>query len=428
MDLARIGGRWSRRGLISGGVAAAGGLAAGVGVAGLSGPVASEALAAARAGRRYPFRGQHQAGIVTPVQDRLFFAAFDVEAGQRRADVVRLFRTWTTAAERMTQGLPATENGAYGGRFDQAPDDTGEAIGLPPSGLTLTFGFGPSFFSKDGDDRFGLARRRPELLRPLPPFQGDELERRRSGGDICVQACADDPQVALHAIRMLARLGDEVVRLRWSQSGFGRTSRTDRSQPTPRNLFGFKDGTANIGSDDAAALKRHVWVARDDDPDARWLAGGSYLVARRTSMDIEGWDHQSLLEQEAQVGRTKKTGAPLSGGTEMSAPQFEDAASSSPLIPRNSHLRLMHPDFHGGARMLRRGYSFADGNDVRGKLDAGLFFLAYVRNPDTHFIPLQRAMARHDAMGQWLTVRGSALFAIAPGVGDGEFIAQALLS
>ena len=31
--------------------------------------------------------------------------------------------------------------------------------------------------------------------------------------------------------------------------------------------------------------------------------------------------------------------------------------------------------------MLRRGYNFVDGNDELGGLDAGLFFLAYVRNP-----------------------------------------------
>ncbi|CAB4721184.1 MAG: deferrochelatase/peroxidase EfeB [Actinobacteria bacterium] len=416
------GGRWSRRGMLGGTVVAAGGLVGGLGSADGS----ASGSSTPRPGGRYPFRGAHQAGIVTPAQDRMYFASFDVITKQRR-DLVWLMKDWTTAAERMTRGQDAAPQGAFGSRPDLPPLDTGEAADLPPSGLTLTFGFGPTLFTKDGADRFGLASHQPGLLQPLPAFSSDELDRRRCGGDLCVQACADDPQVALHAVRMLARIGSGVVRLRWSQVGFGRTSSTDQAQATPRNLFGFKDGTANIRAEDRAGLDTHVWVDTDDDPAASWLGGGTYLVARRTSMDIEGWDDQSLIEQESQVGRDKRFGAPLSGGEENSAPDFEDPGSSSPLIPHNSHLRLMHPDFNGGARMLRRGYSFLDGNDARGRLDAGLFFIAFIRNPETHFIALQRVMDRHDAMAQWLRVNGSALFAVPPGIAKDGFIGQTLL-
>lgn len=378
--------------------------------------------------RPYAFRGSHQAGIVTPAQDRLHLAAFDVLTDDRDA-LVALLQQWTLAAEQMTAGEPAG-GGAVGGDLRLPPDDTGEALDLPASGLTITFGFGPSLFrDADGHDRFGIADRQPDALRELPHFPGDVLDPARSGGDLCVQACADDPQVAVHAIRNLARIGFGTVAVRWSQLGFGRTSTTSTSQSTPRNLFGFKDGTANVKAEETAALDEHVWVGGDDDPRAGWLAGGSYLVARRINMAIEVWDRQPLGDQEAFVGRTKGTGAPLSGGEEHTAPDFEMPGSNDqPVIPLDAHVRVVHPDQHGGARMLRRGYNFVDGSDALGGLDAGLFFLAYVRDPATHFVPVQLAMSKNDALAEYLTFTGSALFAVPPGIGPGEHVGQALFA
>ena len=316
-----------------------------------------------------------------------------------------------------------------GGTLDR-PDDTGEAIGLPPAGLTITFGFGPSLFrTDDGTDRFGLAERQPAALRTLPHFPGDVLDPARSYGDLCIQACADDPQVAVHAIRNLARIGFGTVSVRWSQLGFGRTSSTTVDQSTPRNLFGFKDGTMNIKAEETSDVDDHVWVAAGDDAKADWLAGGSYLVARRFNMTIEVWDRQPLGDQEAFVGRTKDSGAPLSGGGEHTAPDFDmPGADDQPVIPVDAHVRLVHPDFNDGARMLRRGYNFVDGSNSLGGLDAGLFFLAFVRNPDTHFIPIQTTMAKNDALMEYLRVNGSALFAVPPGIGEGEYVGQALFA
>lgn len=376
----------------------------------------------------YAFRGAVQAGIVTPAQDRLHLAAFDVLTDDRDA-LVALLQQWTLAAEQMTAGEPAGE-GAVGGDLRLPPDDTGEALDLPASGLTITFGFGPSLFrDADGNDRFGIADRQPDALRELPHFPGDVLDPARSGGDLCVQACADDPQVAVHAVRNLARIGFGTVAVRWSQLGFGRTSTTSTAQSTPRNLFGFKDGTANVMAEETAALEEHVWVGSDDDPRAGWLAGGSYLVARRINMTIEVWDRQPLGDQEAFVGRTKATGAPLSGGEEHTAPDFEMPGSNEqPVIPVDAHVRVVHPDQHGGVRMLRRGYNFVDGSDALGGLDAGLFFLAYVRDPATHFVPVQLAMSKNDALAEYLRFTGSALFAVPPGIGPGEHVGQALFA
>ena len=377
----------------------------------------------------YAFRGEHQAGITTPAQDRLHFAAFDVTTGSR-AQLIALLKAWTEAADRMTRGLSAGEIGPTEGSVNLPPDDTGEAIGLAPSGLTITFGFGPTLFrDDDGKDRFGLADRQPQALRTLPHFPADVLDPEKSYGDLCVQACADDPQVAVHAIRNLARIGFGTVAVRWSQLGFGRTSTTSTSQSTPRNLFGFKDGTANIKSEETKDVEKHVWVAPGADPSADWLAGGSYLVARRFNMNIEIWDRQTLGDQEDFVGRTKDTRRPAVGRHRVHRARLLHArAATARSSPKDAHVRLVHPDFNDGARMLRRGYNFVDGSNPLGGLDAGLFFIAYVTDPDTHFIPIQNAMAKSDALMEYLKVTGSALFAVPPGIGPGEYVGQSLFA
>ncbi len=376
---------------------------------------------------RYAFHGTHQAGIVTPAQDRVHFAAFDVTATSR-SELVMLLRAWTAAAAAMTQGRPVGDNAPL--PYDAPPSDTGEAIGLSPSRLTLTFGFGPTLFrDRDGKDRFGIADRRPEALRRLPHFPADMLREERSDGDLCVQACADDPQVAVHAIRNLSRIAFGSAALRWAQLGFGRTSSTSTSQQTPRNLFGFKDGTANLKAEEPSLVDEFVWVGEDDDPKASWLVGGSYLVARRINMVIESWDRTSLSEQETLIGRDRAQGAPMSGGKEYTKPDFSLMGSNNqPIIARNAHVRLAHPDQNNGVRMLRRGYNFTDGNDALGRLDAGLFFLAYIRDPDTQYIPMQTKLSGHDGLMEYLTHTGSALFAVPPGVRPGGFVGDSLFS
>jgi deferrochelatase/peroxidase EfeB len=373
------------------------------------------------------FHGAHQAGIVTPAQDRLHFAAFDVTT-DARDELIDLLRAWTDAAGAMTRGLDVGEFGAMDGPYLAPPEDTGEAFGLAPAKLTITFGFGPGMFEHDGVDRFGIASQRPAALAELPHFPADQLDPRSSGGDLCIQACSDDPQVAVHAIRNLARLGFGTVAMRWSQLGFGRTSSTSTSETTPRNLFGFKDGTNNLKVEDDALLDEFVWVGPADDPTGRWLAGGSYLVARRISMHIETWDRTSLLEQEAVIGRDKRQGAPLSGGDEFTEPDFHTAGSDGPIITETSHVRLAHPDQNSGTRILRRGYNFTDGSNDLGFLDAGLFFIAYTRDPIRHFVPMQANLARHDALNEYVQHTGSAIFAVPAGVGPGDYIGSALFA
>ncbi|MGW7258908.1 iron uptake transporter deferrochelatase/peroxidase subunit [Streptomyces sp. NPDC054834] len=371
--------------------------------------------AAAEAGAAVEFHGAHQAGIATPVQDRLHFAAFDVKTDDR-AEFVQMLKDWTAAARRMTAGKAVGE-GAYGGLAEAPPDDTGEALGLKPSRLTLTIGFGPSFFGK-----FGLADKRPAALVDLPAFPGDNLDKSRTGGDLCVQACADDPQVAVHAIRNLARIGFGKVAIRWSQLGFGKTSSTTPDAQTPRNLMGFKDGTRNIAGTETDRLKKFVWVGDGDDDGSAWMTGGSYLVARRIRMNIETWDRTSLQEQEDVFGRDKGEGAPVGKAKEHDKPFLK-------AMKPDAHVRLAHPDSNHGITILRRGYSFTDGTDGLGRLDAGLFFLAYQRDVRKGFIPLQRQLSAKDALNEYIQHVGSAVFAVPPGVRDsGDWWGKTLFS
>lgn len=405
----------SRRALLGWGGAglALGAVAAGGAVATVRSDGGSEP--AAESGAAVPFHGAHQAGIATAVQDRLHFAAFDVTT-KDPAELAALLKEWTRAAERMTAGRPVGD-GAYGGLAEAPPDDTGEALGLKPSRLTLTIGFGPSLFAAG---RFGLEDKRPEALVDLPAFPGDNLDAARSGGDLCVQACADDPQVAVHAIRNLARIGMGRTAIRWSQLGFGKTSSTTPDAQTPRNMMGFKDGTRNISGTDSAALDKHVWVGPKDN--AGWMTGGSYLVARRIRMHIETWDRAPLQEQEDIFGRDKGEGAPVGRSKERDEPFLKA------MLP-SAHVRLAHPDTNGGATILRRGYSFTDGTDGLGRLDAGLFFLAYQRDVRTGFLPVQRGLAAHDALNEYIQHVGSAHFAVPPGVRDkDDWWGRALLS
>ena len=364
-----------------------------------------------------PFRGERQAGITTAAQDRLHLVALDVVTDDPEA-LRDLLSRWTVAAERMTVGAEAAPGGVVGGGPWKVPQDTGEAYDLAPGHLTVTIGYGASLF----DERFGLADRRPEALRELPAFLGDDLDPARSGGDIVIQACSDDPQVAVHAVRNLVRLGFGVVAVRWSQLGFGRTSSTSQSQVTPRNMFGFKDGTANLKSEDTAALDEHVWVAPSDVPGAAgWMSGGSYLVARRIRMHIEIWDRTPLMEQEQIVGRDKKVGAPLGGSGEFDELDFaRKGTDGEPRIPVTAHVRLAHHSNLDGVRILRRGYNFTDGTDGQGHLDAGLFFLAFMRDAHRQFVPMQRALARSDVMNEYIEHTGSALFACPPGLGPDD--------
>jgi deferrochelatase/peroxidase EfeB len=371
-----------------------------------------------------PFYGPHQAGITTPMQSSLYFAAFDLAATNRK-DVVTLLQNWTTAAARLTTGLPAEP----GMQDDSVPAlDSGETVGLTPSRLTITFGFGPDLFTQDGKDRYGLAAKRPPAMVDLPIFNGDELVGGQCGGALCIQACANDPQVAFHAVRQLARISYGAATLKWVQSGF---STANKTTGTARNLMGFKDGTMNPAG---ATMDATVWVGPEGPA---WMQNGSYMVARRIRIGLEHWDRMRVAFQEQTFGRHKASGAPLGGKAEFDAPDFDAAdANGNYVIPETSHTRLAAAANNDGAQILRRSYSYNDGANFVAErwppwrqaieYDSGLFFQAYQKDPRTGFIKLFDRMSKIDALNQFTTHVGSAIFACPTGVRKGEFIGQQL--
>jgi deferrochelatase/peroxidase EfeB len=374
-----------------------------------------------------PFWGGHQGGILTPLQHNTYFAAFDlITTG--RDDVANLLQAWTTAAARMTVGQPA---GPLGDDDSVPAADSGDALGLSPARLTITFGFGAGLFIKDGQDRYGLAAKRPAALVDLPKFPGDQLLDARTGGDLSVQACADDPLVAFHAIRQLSRLAYNVAQIRWVQTGFTPNS---KAKETPRNLMGFKDGTNNPSVNDPKLMNQFIWVG-DEGPD--WMRGGSYMVIRRIRIALEHWDRMNLAFQEQTVGRHKYSGAPLGGAKEFDKPDYDTTdKDGNPVIPENSHVRLAAAVKNDGAQILRRPYSYNDGANLTAErwppwrqdmeFDAGLLFLCYQRDPRTGFIKIFEKMSKFDMMNQFVTHTGGGLFACPGGVVEGGFIGQHL--
>ncbi|MCD4549793.1 iron uptake transporter deferrochelatase/peroxidase subunit [Schaalia sp. lx-260] len=374
----------------------------------------------------YPFRGKHQQGILTPAQQQMHTAAFDLTTDSRDT-LIELLRDWTLAAERMTQGEPVANHAT---NLEAAPRDTGETIGAGPAALTISFGVGRSLFLTDeGVDRFGLAGKLPQVLEQgIPRMAAEKLDPQRGGGDLIIQACSEDPMVNLHALHNLTRIAFGRATMRWTQLGYGRTSSTSSTQRTPRNLFGFKDGTSNIKAEDSPGeLNTHLWIQPEDDQGS-WAAGGTYMCTRKIKMMMEVWDELSLGEQQRIVGRDKFHGAPLSGGEEFSAPDFSAQANGKPVIDPTSHVALMHPTNNSGKRMLRRGYNYLEGVDYLGRLEAGLFFIAFVRDPAVNFIPVLSRMS-DDLLTEYLQHIASGMYLILPGVGEGDtYVGETLLA
>jgi deferrochelatase/peroxidase EfeB len=426
-----------------------------------------------------PFHGPHQNGIALPMQAHAYFASFDLTA-TTRDQVVTLLKAWTEAAARLADGKPAQEleaelrpavveasarndgsygkadqgtaadagetlgdppGGAMGAQGPQAPaGDTGEAVGQSAARLTLTFGFGAGLFTKDGKDRYGLAARRPAALADLPKFVGDQIVEEKSGGDLLVQACADDPQVAFHAVRQLARIAGGAAQIRWVQTGFvPSVNASAGAGGSPRNLMGFKDGTNNPRHDDPKAMEQFVWAGAEG-PD--WMRGGTYMVTRRIRIALEHWDRMKVSFQEETVGRHKYSGAPIGGRQEHDPIELAAAdKNGNPLIAENAHVRLATAASNDGAQILRRGYSYNDGVNFTTErwppwrqgqeYDAGLFFVSFQRDPRTGFVKIFERMAKFDMLNQFVTHVGSGLFACPPGVAapgpaGGEFIGQRL--
>ncbi|MDT0489379.1 iron uptake transporter deferrochelatase/peroxidase subunit [Streptomyces griseus] len=362
------------------------------------------------------FHGKHQPGITTPLQARGHLVAFDLVAGAGRKEAVALMRRWSAVARELMAGRPA------GGSADGPGHDTGVALDAGPSSLTVTFGFGRTFFA-----RTGLTSRLPAALDPLPAFSSDQLDAKRSDGDLWVQIGADDALVAFHALRAVQKESAGTARVRWQMNGFNRTPGATARPMTARNLMGQIDGTGNPKPADED-FERRVFVPASPGTPHEWLEGGSYAVVRRIRMLLDDWEKLSVDRQERVIGRRKADGAPLSGGGETTPMDLDKAGPDGRLvIPDNAHARISSPEKNGGAAMLRRPFSYHDGMAEDGTPDAGLLFICWQADPFKGFVPVQRKLDRGDALSPFLRHEASGLFAVPGGAAEGEYVGQRLL-
>ena len=364
-----------------------------------------DALAQEDANQAIPFYGTRQSGITTPIQRQVYFAVLDL-ATEDLETIRSIFKSWTTYIARMMQGELVE---AYKSNTMLPPTDTGEAVGMGTERLTITVGVSPSFLEK-----LNLTGKKLPELEDLPKFARDQLQEAFTGGDICIQACAEDAQVAFHAVRNLLRKGREHLTLKWSQTGYAAIT----SQGSiPRNLFGFKDGTANVTSQDD--FDRVIWCDQDN-----WMKNGTYLIVRRVQMHLETWDRTSLKEQENTFGRHRDGVAPLGAVDEFDPVDLELKDDKGNLvIPEDCHVRLAK---EVGEEIYRRAFSYANGIDPRtGQFDAGLLFISFQKDPQ-QFIKVQKNLGTKDKLNEYITHVGSGLFAILPGVEEGGYLGQSL--
>lgn len=407
-------GSLTRRGLLGGLAVGAGGLAVGATAGYAAASTGPDARSAAPVepgtppelgAARVPCHGDHQAGIDTPLQANASFVGLDLREGVGRGALVRLMRLLSDDITRLTAGAAALA------------DPVPELAGVPAR-LTITVGFGAGLLVAAGRSDQAPAW----LVEGVPEFDNDRLEERWSGGDLLLQVAADDPVTASHAVRVLVTDAAPFATVRWVQSGFHRPTSTAPQGMTGRNLMGQVDGTVNpqAGTEDFADV---VWIA--DGPD--WLVGGSSVVVRRIAMDLQVWGGVDDRTKEETIGRRLSDGAPLSGGTEFTAPDFEAVDDNGFLvIPPTAHVRLAHA--RGPAeRILRRPYNYDDGVGPEGRADAGLVFVAYQADPLAQFVPIQARLADADVLNIWTTPIGSALFAVPPGFQPGEYLGRGLL-
>ena len=394
----------SRRGLLAAGGAVA---ATSVGVAAgyaLAGQPTAPAAAPEADDSLVPFHGPHQAGIATQPQTHAAFLAFDRRGATDRAAAVRLMKLLTDDARRLTAATPVLG--------DQEPE-----LARTPARLTFTFGFGPRFFTQ-----LGLTQRQPSGLTELPAFGIDQLKPQFCDGDLLVQVCADDPLVLAHAVRQVTKTTRSFAKPRWVQRGFTQPRVALHGAEVSRNLMGQLDGTVNPvpATPDFDAV---VWAG----PQTGWFAGGTTLVLRRITMQLDTWDELDTPDKELTIGRRLASGAPLTGTAATDQADFAAVdANGLPVIPPFSHMARARPHQQND-RFLRRPYNYDDSN-VESGADAGLLFVTYQADIAAQYLPVQQRLAEQDLLNAWTVPIGSAVFALPPGCDENGYIGEGLLA
>jgi deferrochelatase/peroxidase EfeB len=407
-----------RRGFLLAGIGSVGALASGCSLGSNGEAGADSGVGSSQQAQRVPFAGQHQPTIVaTPVAGRSALASFKVLAPGREELRTMFADLSTTIADLMAGRLPEQRGSAY------PPAETG-VLGaeIRPDHLGIVVSVGASLF----DERYGLADRKPTELVEMPFLSNDRLDPARSHGDVLISIEADHEDTVQHALRQVMRATRRYLLLSWTLGGYSRGVGPVESE-TPRNLMGFKDGTANLDISDADLMDRHVWVGPDDDEPA-WAVGGSYHVVRVIRMLVEFWDRTRLGEQEAIIGRHKVSGAPLGSEDEFGEISFADDPDGV-RTPLDAHVRLANPRTPDTEddRLLRRGFSFARGVDAVGQLDQGLAFVSYQRQL-RQFLAVQSRLDGEPLEEYILPVGGGFFFALPGPKDETTSLAAGLLS
>ena len=407
----------------AGGVGALGGALAEIQLSGdgppqLSAEQQSQAVLQRELLSSVPFDAANQAGILTPAAAHATFVALDSIAPNREV-LAETLRTLSARARGLTQGESVGVQ-----EIDDPPPDSGILGALDaPDALTVTIAFGASLF----DGRYGLSARKPKLLQHMPNFSNDELDPLRTHGDMLIQVCAEHRDTVVHTVRELMRTVAGRLTPRWSIDGFQSARRGPSPHSSPRNLFAFRDGTANPDVRDASLMKRLVWVGGSGSGEPAWSSGGTYMVVRTIRMHVEFWDRVGMFEQQNMIGRDRVTGAPLGGTDEFQDPRY-DLDPKGARIPLNAHIRLANPRTAATAdqRIVRRGYNYDRGIDNAGDLDQGLVFVAFNQDVNRQFATIQKRLSE-EPMIDYVTPVGGGYFFAPPGArGPGDWVGSRL--
>lgn len=371
---------------------------------------------------RHDYQGLHQNGIVTPRPAAGMMVAFDVLASDRE-DLERLLRTLDQrirflmtggSVEQVDPKLPPVDSGILG------PVVT-------PDNLTITVSVGESLF----DERFGLADIKPRRLSRMVGFPNDALEADQCHGDLTLQFCANTADTNIHALRDIVKNLPDLLFVRWKQEGTvppQAPTKPGEPEQSARNFLGFRDGSANPDSNDAALMNQLVWVQPGSDEPA-WAAHGSYQAVRIIRNFVERWDRTPLQEQESIFGRTKNTGAPMDGKHETDVPDYSKDPAGK-LTRLDAHIRLANPRTAQSQRnlILRRPFNYSNGVNKNGQLDMGLLFICYQADMEQGFITVQTRL-NGEPLEEYLKPVGGGYFFTLPGVRDAnDYIGRSLLA
>ena len=407
-------------------VLGAGAIGMGVGAEVASGstpePDAEETAQRALAGElaaRKNFDGYHQAGILTPRQTNAAFIALDAITPDR-GELTEGLKELSYRAAALTQGGAVAEI-----EIDDPPPDSG-LLGSynAPDGLTVTIAFGSSLF----DHRYGLSAAKPPQLVPMPAFEKDGLVPERCHGDVLLSICADHRDTVVHTVRELMRTTAGVLTPRWRIDGFQSTKRGPTRRSSTRNLFGFRDGTANPDPADADLMDKLVWV-KPVSGEPTWTTGGTFQVVRTIRMHVEFWDRVGMFEQQNMIGRDRVTGAPLGGTHEFEGPRY-NLDPHGKRIPLIAHIRLANPRTPETAdqRLLRRPYNYDSGIDESGDLDQGLLLVAFNQDIQRQFETVQRRLEEEEMADYITPVGGGYYFAPRAARESGDWVGSGIFS